>query len=37
MLFHDLEIAVKDADFSRDDFLMIEYPIPTDNNNGYAI
>jgi ubiquitin carboxyl-terminal hydrolase 4/11 len=37
MLFHDLEIPVKDADFSRDDFLMIEYPIPTDNNNGYAI
>jgi hypothetical protein len=28
---------VKDANFSRDDFLMIEYPIPTSNDNGYAL
>ena len=28
---------MKDYNFSRDDFLMIEYPIPTSNENGYAL
>lgn len=36
-LIKDLSVLVKDADFSRDDFLMIEYPIPTSNDNGYAL
>jgi len=36
-LIKDLSILVKDADFSRDDFLMLEYPIPTSNDNGYAL
>lgn len=36
-LLKDLSILVKDADFSRDDFLMLEYPIPTSNENGYAL
>jgi hypothetical protein len=33
----DLKLLVKDADFSRDDFMMIEYQIPTTNENGYAL
>lgn len=36
-LQRDLSVLVKDADFSRDDFLMIEYQIPTSNENGYAL
>ena len=36
-LQRDLSVLVKDADFSRDDFLMIEYQIPTTNDNGYAL
>lgn len=36
-LIKDLSILVKDANFSRDDFLMLEYPIPTSNENGYAL
>jgi hypothetical protein len=35
MKYYDL--LVKDANFSRDDFLMLEYPIPTSNENGYAL
>ena len=35
-LFRDLDIPIKDANFSRDDFLMIEYKIRTTNENGYA-
>lgn len=35
-LFKDLNISIKDANFSRDDFLMIEYKIRTTNENGYA-
>jgi ubiquitin carboxyl-terminal hydrolase 4/11 len=35
-LFKDLNIPIKDANFSRDDFLMIEYKIKTTNENGYA-
>lgn len=36
-LFKDLSVLIKDANFSRDDFLMLEYPIPTSNDNGYAL
>lgn len=36
-LLKDMDMLVKDADFSRDDFLMLEYPIPTSNDNGYAL
>jgi len=36
-LFKDLTTLVKDADFSRDHFMMLEYPIPTSNDNGYAL
>jgi hypothetical protein len=36
-LLKDYETLVKDANFSRDDFLMLEYPIPTSNENGYAL
>ena len=36
-LLKDLSILVKDADFSRDNFMMIEYKIPTSNENGYAL
>ena len=32
MLIKDWSILVKDANFSRDDFLMIEYPISTSND-----
>lgn len=28
---------VKDANFSRDHFMMLEYPITTSNDNGYAL
>lgn len=37
VLFKDMETFVKDAGFSRDHFLMLEYPIPTENKNGYAL
>ena len=36
-LIKDLSTLVKDANISRDDFLMLEYPIPTTNDNGYAL
>jgi ubiquitin C-terminal hydrolase len=36
-LLRDSTLLVKDAEFSRDHFLMIEYPIPTSNDNGYAL
>lgn len=36
-LLKNYETLVKDANFSRDDFLMLEYPIPTENENGYAL
>ena len=36
-LIKDTSILVKDANFSRDHFLMMEYPIPTSNDNGYAL
>ena len=35
-LFKDLDVLVKDSNFSRDDFLMIEYKIRTSNSNGFA-
>lgn len=36
-LIKDLSVLIKDGNFSRDDFMMIEYQIPTSNDNGYAL
>ena len=37
ILLKDYSVLMKDADFSRDDFWMLEFQIPTTNENGYAL
>lgn len=37
LLIKDTKVLMKDANFSRDDFMMLEYQIPTTNENGYAL